>query len=718
MADQVLYIMDKMATLFKSMEHLKVFTSSEVKDIVKKRTQYEYVLKRRVLTTSDYYSYIQYEITLEKLCSIRCLKLSDGSHNNDKKGKSDDTVKKKEKDALRSLQASFIRHICYVFDRAIRRFPQEVSLWIDYIAFLKEKDATALLNAAFGRVLALHPKNEQFWLQAAVHELEHNGNAHAARILLQRSLRSNKHSTKLWIHYFEFELWSAMRILERQRILGLEVDHSIILNGAPGVVLRHALKAIKDIDYACDLHRVCSASSKDLSKQLVVDLLDIYKDDSRLYEYLCDYITDDLLRIEIDDDGNIGKKRKRKLVSAIDTLEKCQLALESCSELLNSAKLSLNESSYLWTAVRCIEKISLKINTSIGFISEQCLLIPSKNARTLNATDSISAAVTKFYKALNLIYAFLPNVSEKMVDLESLPILCYEAISCHRLWMLNECIPTPTSITMPKTQSISSLITMISSISSKLSTLHKSPVQISAKSLKAKNISADNDSLSLVQKSKMERSVDAWAALINVLLESILRVNMSDENNIDLVAAAKAAINGATVGVCFKSGDNLIKKCLEILSIGHKDIVISTIQKIITDLNIDSFQRGHWCVKYIRYQIHENGNEVKVSLKSTFDWIQQNIISSLPHLTVSTSMVPFYDLVLRVSMQLFRESVKDNSKSAHSFELYTFAKNIAEVAVKTCPSDKNFWILYEEIERTMGNHQTANNILHRHKMNK
>jgi hypothetical protein len=141
-------------------------------------------------------------------------------------------------------------------------------------------------------------------------------------------------------------------------------------------------------------------------------------------------------------------------------------------------------------------------------------------------------------------------------------------------------------------------------------------------------------------------------------------------------------------------------------------------QKIVTNLNIDSFQRGHWCVKYIRYQIHEHSSDMNVSVKATFDWIQQNIISSLPHLTVSTSMVPFYNIVLNLVLQLFRESVKNNSKSPRSFELYAFAKTIVEISVKNCPSNEFFWKTFEEIERSMGNHEAANNVLHRQKMSK
>ena len=713
MADQVIFILDKMAPLFKQMEQYNVFSSNEIKDIVKKRTSYEYTLKRRVLTVSEYISYLQYEITLEKLCAIRCLKISDDNINNKKNRKLDNNNNdKKQKDILRSLQASFIRHICYIFDRAIRRFPEELSLWTDYIAFLKEKESTALLNAAFGRAIALHPKNEQFWLNAAVHELEYNGNGHAARILLQRSLRSNKTSKKLWLYYFELELWSSTRILERQRILGLDIDNNIIINGAPAVVLRHAIKAIKDIDYACDLHRICSRSSSDLTKQLVIDLLNIYKEEPKLYEYLCDHISDSILKIEINDDGNINKKRKRNNISAIDVIEKCQLAVNECAELLQHAKLYLNELTFLLISSKCIDRISFKINVSIGSITEQYLSIPSKKSRTLNTIDDISLTIRHFYKALHELYEFLLNIDESnsKLDIETIPILCYGAISQHRLWLLLECIPSPSNIQLLSTQSISSMIEFITLISNKLSSLIKNPLNIS---LNKKNDRTD-DETNESKISKMEIVVDSWAAMIDMVLDSITSKNIVDDDS-NLILVAKAAICGACTVVNYKSGDRIIKKCLEILSNNQKDIVITTLQNIVTSVNVDSYQRGHWCVKFIRYQIQENGNDMKVSIKPSFDWIQKNVISSLPQLTISTSLLPFYEIVLKSVMNLFRESIKENIKSVYNLELYTFAKNIAECSVKACPNTIIFWKFYEEIERSIGNHELANNIIHRQK---
>lgn len=238
---------------------------------MKKRTDYEYLMKRRQLTPADFYGYLQYELNLDKLRVIRC------DYNNAGKDRAD---------AFRVVEGACLRHISYVFDRAIRRFPSEMNLWADYVSFLKSKKLTSALNAVFGRALSLNPKNEDLWLQAAVHELEINNNLHSARTLLQRSLRANKLSLKLWKKYFELELWNAVRITERQRILGLEIDNGP-MSGAPLVVFKYAMISLPtEIKFVCDLHKSSVTVSQPLAESLEKMLLSKYGCTCELWSYL------------------------------------------------------------------------------------------------------------------------------------------------------------------------------------------------------------------------------------------------------------------------------------------------------------------------------------------------------------------------------------------------------------------------------------------------
>lgn len=208
---------------------------------MKKRTDFEYKIQRRQLTPLDYYGYLQYEIKLDELRHLRCNKLISAST-------------KELKHAFRNIKAQCLRHICYVFERALRRFPNEMTMWNDYLAFLKNQEAYTILNTVFGRVLSLHPTDENLWLQACIFELNHNNNAHSARVLFQRSLRFNKSSLKLWLHYYEMELWYVTRYIERNNVLTLSVDNIKELIHLPLVVFKHAMANLSDFNDLKQFH--------------------------------------------------------------------------------------------------------------------------------------------------------------------------------------------------------------------------------------------------------------------------------------------------------------------------------------------------------------------------------------------------------------------------------------------------------------------------------
>jgi hypothetical protein len=321
MADSVQFILDRLAHTFRAMETLAIFNGDEIASIVKKRTDFEYVLKRRQLTPGDFYNYIQYEINLEKLRILRCSK---DMQVHAKKIKTEEEGGKKHaaigvanikdrQNAIRNLAAANVRHIQSIFERAIRRFPNELDFVMDYISFLKDemtpapqavkggkgkkqgheqylvvanKSNSGTLNEVFGRALSLHPRHEKLWVMAAMHEIELNNNVHAARTLMQRALRVNKISHLLWKHYFELELWHALRLRERRRILmkpkldskgniveyvlkgskseaELKEEEEGYLLGAPVVVFKHALKAVNEQDFACELLQLVSTNCAD-----------------------------------------------------------------------------------------------------------------------------------------------------------------------------------------------------------------------------------------------------------------------------------------------------------------------------------------------------------------------------------------------------------------------------------------------------------------------
>ena len=259
--------MDKWAPTFNKLEGAEVFSGVEVKSIIKTTTDFEYTLKRRELQPADYMKYLLYEVNLDKLRSVR------SKHIESKLGSN-----KEKKAELRNIEAQFIRHVCYVFERATRRFPTDmgVGFWTEYVAYLQTTRSSNILQSVLGKALSLYPKHEEFYIMAAVHEIDVNQNAQAARIVLQRGIRamgktssSSDGNTNLWLRYFELELWNAARITERQKVLSLDVNDDALVKGAPLVVFRHALKEVSSSNLDLGIVLRMYDSSKGLSSDLL-----------------------------------------------------------------------------------------------------------------------------------------------------------------------------------------------------------------------------------------------------------------------------------------------------------------------------------------------------------------------------------------------------------------------------------------------------------------
>jgi hypothetical protein len=264
MADQVQFILDRMTSSLRSAEELGVFSHPEIQSIVRKRTDFEYVLKRRQLTPADFVGYLRYEMNLEKLRELRCQRFEETSRS------------REEKDATRNVKTCFARHVCYIFDRGLRRFPAEASLWTDYIEYLKKSNSNAILNTVLGRAIALFPKDENFWVEAAAHELTSNNSAETARKLLQRALRVNRPSRRLWQRYFELELWNVARISNRKKILKIDEAEEELerlrVKSAPLVVFRYAVAAVPDVDFAYALYALSLEVSGEVAGSILREM--------------------------------------------------------------------------------------------------------------------------------------------------------------------------------------------------------------------------------------------------------------------------------------------------------------------------------------------------------------------------------------------------------------------------------------------------------------
>ncbi|KAG2501138.1 hypothetical protein HYH03_000955 [Edaphochlamys debaryana] len=211
MADTVQYLMEQMIPELEDMERKGYFTRAEIKKIVQKRQNFEYLLKRRAALKEDFYRYIEFEAKLEELRKYR--KQQQGL-----KTKGDKKAKKKQSLA----DVAIVRRIHFIYERAGRKFRGDLSLWLRWIEACKRYKSAKQLSKVVTKALQRHSAVPELWIEAAKWEFDENGDVAAARALMQQGIRMCRKEEAIWVAYYQMELLYALKLRVRRRVLGLD----------------------------------------------------------------------------------------------------------------------------------------------------------------------------------------------------------------------------------------------------------------------------------------------------------------------------------------------------------------------------------------------------------------------------------------------------------------------------------------------------------------
>ncbi len=116
------------------------------------------------------------------------------------------------------------RRIFFVLDRATRKLPGDVALWMQYIEYARKEKSYKKLSQILTSVLRLHPTKPELWIYAAQYALDTQADMTEARSYMQRGLRFCKSSQLLWVEYAKLETIYIAKLAARRRILGIEGD--------------------------------------------------------------------------------------------------------------------------------------------------------------------------------------------------------------------------------------------------------------------------------------------------------------------------------------------------------------------------------------------------------------------------------------------------------------------------------------------------------------
>lgn len=208
MAEIVEYRVEKSLDEVELLVEFGIVTKDAAKQILAKREDFEYTLRRRTKSKLDYLKYIRFEINiLEAIEKYKKQVIQDYEKHKKETGEEDIDRKilmlqaKKLNDIVRSRSA----HISSLFRKLTTGFQFDKKLWLAYIDFAKSRKWNSRVTALYWRLLRVASGDVELWLAAAQHEIEINKAYNSARGLFVRALRHHPESKKVYAAYLKME---------------------------------------------------------------------------------------------------------------------------------------------------------------------------------------------------------------------------------------------------------------------------------------------------------------------------------------------------------------------------------------------------------------------------------------------------------------------------------------------------------------------------------
>lgn len=223
MAEVVEYRVSRTLDELNLLVEFGIFDKHNAKEIISKREDFEYTLRRRTKTKLDYLKYIRFEVNLlesidnyKKHVIKENIKPKEGATETEEIERKIQLLQaKKLNDVIRSRCA----HISSLFRKLTTSFQFDKNLWMAYIDFAKSRKWNTRVTALYWRLLRVHSEDPDIWLAAAKHELETNKAYETARGLFLRALRHHPRSDKIWAEYFRMELCYMDVVDQRAKVV-------------------------------------------------------------------------------------------------------------------------------------------------------------------------------------------------------------------------------------------------------------------------------------------------------------------------------------------------------------------------------------------------------------------------------------------------------------------------------------------------------------------
>ncbi|KAF8695551.1 hypothetical protein HU200_037397 [Digitaria exilis] len=229
MADAVQYRLERMTDELDDLERRGLFTRAELADVVRRRRDFEFRIRRHSPLRQDYLDYIAYELRLDSLRNLRKRAIiraaaseSDASDDEDDDAGNKRKSKRGKKWKRSISDVAGVLRVLDIYRMATVRFKGDLDLWFRYLEFCRDK-RHGRMKQVLAQAIRFHPKVPGLWIYAAAWEFDQNLNVAAARALMQSGLRSCPQSEDMWVEYLRMELTYLNKLKARKVALGEDV---------------------------------------------------------------------------------------------------------------------------------------------------------------------------------------------------------------------------------------------------------------------------------------------------------------------------------------------------------------------------------------------------------------------------------------------------------------------------------------------------------------
>jgi U3 small nucleolar RNA-associated protein 6 len=142
MGDTVQYRLERMTDELDDLERRGLFTRAELSDVVRRRRDFEFRLRRRSRLRADFLDYIAYELRLDALRNLRKRAIIRAADDEEEEDDNEGGKKRRKKNKKWTKSISDVAGTLRVLDiyrMATVRFKGDLDLWFRYLEFCRGK---------------------------------------------------------------------------------------------------------------------------------------------------------------------------------------------------------------------------------------------------------------------------------------------------------------------------------------------------------------------------------------------------------------------------------------------------------------------------------------------------------------------------------------------------------------------------------------------------